>query len=71
MQNNYDSLVESIYVQKIENGSQFDIGNDFKISFVVDKHLNWFQKLMWNWCFGVKVEDYSNEQDIENAKRKN
>lgn len=59
MQNSYDSFVGM--VQKIENGSQFYIGNDFKASFVIDQHLNWFQKLMWKWCFGVKVEDYSNE----------
>lgn len=25
------------------------------------QHFNWFQKLMWKWCFGVKVEDYSEE----------
>lgn len=27
----------------------------------VDQHFNWFQKLMWKWCFGIKVEDYSEE----------
>lgn len=61
MENSYDRHVGTVYFQKIKNGSRFYIGNDFKTSFVVDQHLNWFQKLMWKWCFGVKVEDYSNE----------
>lgn len=56
-----DENLSTVYFQKIKNGSRFYIGNDFKTSFVVDQHLNWFQKLMWKWCFGVKVEDYSNE----------
>ena len=30
----------------------------YKTSLPVDQHFNWFQKLMWKWCFGVKVEDY-------------
>ena len=33
----------------------------YKISIPADQHFNWFQKLMWKWCFGVKVEDYSEE----------
>lgn len=58
MQNNYDNPAR-ICIQKVENGSQFCIGKDFKISFIADQHLNLFQKLMWKLCFGVKVEDYS------------
>ena len=26
-----------------------------------DQHFNWFQKLMWKLCFGIKVEDYSGD----------
>lgn len=26
-----------------------------------DQHFNWFQKMMWKLCFGVKVEDYNKE----------
>lgn len=59
MQNNYDNPARRICIQKVENGSQFCIGKDFKTSFIADQHLNLFQKLMWKWCFGVKVEDYS------------
>lgn len=46
---------------KIKNGSSFTIGYKYKTCFPVDQHFNWFQKLMWKWCFGVKVEDYSEE----------
>lgn len=33
----------------------------YKTSLPSDQHFNWFQKLMWKWCFGVKVEDYNEE----------
>lgn len=46
---------------KIINGSRFTIGEHRVATFSVDQHFNWFQKLMWKWCFGVKVEDYSEE----------
>ncbi len=46
---------------KIINGSRFTIGENCVTTFPVDQHFNWFQKLMWKWCFGVKVEDYSEE----------
>ena len=32
-----------------------------KITLAIDWHFNWFQKLMWKWCFGVKIEDYKGE----------
>ena len=32
-----------------------------KITLAIDRHFNWFQKLMWKWCFGVKIEDYKGE----------
>lgn len=33
----------------------------YRTSLPADQHFNWFQKLMWKWCFGIKVEDYSEE----------
>ena len=29
-----------------------------KITVSIDQHFNWFQKLMWKWCFGVEIKDY-------------
>lgn len=46
---------------QIKNGSSFTIGDRRKTFIPVDQHFNWFQKLMWKWCFGVKVEDYNEE----------
>ena len=48
---------------KIINGSKLTIGEKIKcLSIIhVDQHFNWFQKLMWKWVFGIKVEDYSEE----------
>lgn len=52
----------SVYRSKITNGSTLMIGNNLsKTTLKADQHFNWFQKLMWKWCFGVKVEDYSEE----------
>ena len=31
----------------------------YRTSLPADQHFNWFQKLMWKVCFGIKVEDYS------------
>lgn len=48
--------------RKITNGSMFCVGGELsKVQLTLDQHFNWFQKLMWKWCFGVKVEDYSEE----------
>ena len=61
---NYDGdlrTTATVFVQTIKNGSILHIGENFKTIFEVDQHFNWFQKLMWKWCFGVKVEDYSEE----------
>lgn len=33
----------------------------YRTSLPVDQHFNWFQKLMWKWAFGIKIEDYSEE----------
>ena len=32
---------------------------NYKTTLAIDQHFNWFQKLMWKWCFGVKIEDYN------------
>lgn len=50
-----------IYNHKIVNGSAFSIGTYTKTILFLDKHFNWFQKLMWKWCFGIKVTDYTEE----------
>lgn len=49
----------SVYCTKIVDGSVLCIGGKFSsVQLKVDQHFNWFQKLMWKWCFGVNVEDY-------------
>ena len=46
---------------KIINGSKLTIGKELQCVSIynVDQHFNWFQKLMWKWAFGIKVEDFS------------
>lgn len=44
---------------RIKKGSKIQLGDNIKFDIRVDQHFNWFQKLMWKWCFGFKVEDYS------------
>lgn len=45
---------------EIVNGSLLSIGRTHaKTMLIADQHFNWFQKLMWKWCFGIRVEDYS------------
>ena len=61
-----NSMIENkkacILIPKIVNGSLLSIGRAHaKTILKVDQHFNWFQKLMWKWCFGIKVEDYSEE----------
>lgn len=57
---NKDNVV--IGTSKIKNGSKFIIGGELsQLTISLHQHFNWFQKLMWKWCFGVKVEDYSEE----------
>ena len=58
----FEDCVLSFDIKKIKNGSLMTIGGEtFKTQVKADQHFNWFQKLMWKWCFGVKVEDYSEE----------
>ena len=48
--------------RKIINGSMFFIGGELsKVQLTLDQHFNWFQKLMWKLCFGVRVENYYEE----------
>lgn len=47
---------------KIKNGSKLICGGELsRAEIVLHKHFNWFQKLMWKFCFGVDVQDYSEE----------
>lgn len=47
---------------KIKNGSKFIVGGKLsQLQLTLHQHFNRFQKLMWKWCFGEKVEDYSEE----------
>lgn len=41
-------------VNEIKYKSALVLGNTRIMS---DKKFNWFQKLMWNLCFGIKVEE--------------
>lgn len=46
-----------------KNGSKLTIGKgEFTLTVMnVDQHFNWFQKKMWKFLLGIKVEDYSEE----------
>lgn len=57
-----DTFCKSINVSKIKNGSKFVVGGELsRVELTLHQHFNWFQKLMWAWCFGVKIEDYREE----------
>lgn len=56
-----DKVAPVVDGEKIKNGGKLSIGQEREITLVIDQHFNWFQKLMWNWCFGIKVEDYREE----------
>lgn len=59
-QNLNENLVLSINSKKPK--SIATIGKEpFKITIQIEQHFNWFQKLMWKWSFGIKVEDYRKE----------
>lgn len=41
------------------------IGDEsYKTTLAIDQHFNWFQKLMWKWCFGVEIKDYKDEVEL-------
>lgn len=47
---------------KIKNGSKFIVGGELsQVQLTLHQHFNWFQKLIWKLCFGVKIEDYNEE----------
>ena len=48
-------LYSNIIVPSIKNGSILSIGKEMQVLFYTDQHFNLFQKLMWKWCFGIKV----------------
>lgn len=49
-------------ISKIKNGSKFIVGGKLsQVELTLHQRFNWFQKLMWKWCFGVKIDDYSEE----------
>ena len=52
---------ESLFVAPKPKSVALIGGEQYKTIIPVDQHFNWFQKLMWKWCFGVKIEDYSEE----------
>lgn len=58
-----DPCIRHIYIPKIKNGSKLTIGKDERTLTImnVDQHFNWFQKKMWKFLLGIKVEDYSEE----------
>lgn len=58
-----ESLTGNIFIPKIKNGSKLTIRKDnHALTFInVDQHFNWFQKKMWKFLLGIKVEDYSEE----------
>lgn len=50
----------SVIAQPAKPKSVLCIGDEYyKTVLHADQHFNWFQKLMWKLCFGVKVEDYN------------
>ena len=54
------NCVTSTWEYKITNGSRLTAGGELsQVQLILHQHFNWFQKLMWKLCFGVKVEDYS------------
>lgn len=51
---------DSVFMQLPKPKSILSIGGVYcNTSIPVDQRFNWFQKLMWKWCFGFKVEDYN------------
>lgn len=51
----------NIGIPKIKNGSKVSVGKLYTVTFNIDRHFNWFQKKMIKWCFGLTVEDYTEE----------
>ena len=58
LENSMDVLIPKI---KKKNGSKVSVGKLYSVTFNIDHHFNWFQKKMIKWCFGLTVEDYTEE----------
>ena len=56
-----DCMYVSFGLNDIKNYSKLFIGEKRMTSIPVDQHFNWFQKLMWKLCFGVKIKEYNEE----------
>ena len=54
-----DSNVFGLMQQPSPNSILWIGDKYYKTSLPSDQHFNWFQKLMWKLCFGVKIKDYS------------
>lgn len=53
-------MMWTLNIPQIKDGSKVEIGKDAgKITIITDRHFNWFQKKMIEWCFGFAVSDYS------------
>ncbi len=52
---------ESLFVAPKPKSVALIGANPYKTIIPAGQHFNWFQKLMWKLCFGVKIEDYSEE----------
>lgn len=50
-----------VLIPKIKNGSKVSVGKLYTVTFNIDHHFNCFQKKMIKWCFGLTVEDYTEE----------
>lgn len=50
-----------VLIPKIKNSSKVSVGKLYSVTFSIDHHFNWFQKKMIKWCFGLTVEDYTEE----------
>lgn len=67
--NGLEKLTGALTIPKIKNGSKVSVGKLYTVTFNIDHHFNWFQKKMIKWCFGLTVEDYTEE--LYYVKRKN
>lgn len=59
--NGLENLTGALTIPKIKNGSKVSAGKLYCMNFCIDHHFNWFQKKMIKWCFGLTVEDYTEE----------
>lgn len=49
--NSYSGIIKP----EIKNGSILSIGRETQTLIYVDQYFNLIQRLMWKWCFGIKV----------------